>query len=175
MLGNDITALPTRAYIGIGSNLENPKEQVSSAISQVDELANVVVTAHSSFYQTTPIGPEGQPDYINAVIQIDTYLSAHQLLNELQNIENQHGRTREVRWGARTLDLDILLFGEETLCDDRLQVPHPRMLERNFVIIPLAEVVPDYVFANGHDIQSTVETLGTIGIHKIKETTERIA
>jgi 2-amino-4-hydroxy-6-hydroxymethyldihydropteridine diphosphokinase len=172
---HEFSGLPTRAYIGIGSNLEDPKDQVILAITQIDELDNAVVTAHSSLYQTAPVGPEGQPDYINAVVQIDTYLSASDLLTELQNIENNHGRTREVRWGARTLDLDILLFGEEQLCDDRLQVPHPRMMERNFVIVPLAEVAPDYIFANGERIEDIKQRLGFDGIRPANETSTRTA
>ncbi len=175
MLVNELSALPTRAYIGIGSNLKSPRNQVTSAIMHIDELNDVVVTAHSSLYETAPVGPQGQPDYINAVVQIDTYLNAHQLLIKLQNIENDHGRTRDIRWGARTLDLDILLFGEEILCDDRLQVPHPRMFERNFVIVPLAEVAPDYIFADGEKIQDIKQTLGIAGIKQVNQTDAQLA
>jgi 2-amino-4-hydroxy-6-hydroxymethyldihydropteridine diphosphokinase len=131
------------AYIGLGSNLEQPRQQVTDALKALAGLPCCRLTAHSSLYRSRPVGPADQPDYINAVACLDTGLDAESLLDGLQALESRHGRLRDgERWGPRTLDLDLLLYADHRLDTPRLQVPHPRMAERAFVLIPLAEIAP---------------------------------
>jgi 2-amino-4-hydroxy-6-hydroxymethyldihydropteridine diphosphokinase len=131
------------AYIGLGSNLVQPELQVRRALEALAELPETVLTAHSSLYRSEPLGPAGQPDYINAVAALKTDLSPLDLLSALQAIEARQGRVREgERWGPRPLDLDILLYGEQVSDDPRLTLPHPGLYERNFVLYPLAEIAP---------------------------------
>ena len=143
-----------RCFIGLGSNLAEPEQQLRSALEAIAALPTTQLAACSSFYRSAPVGPAGQPDYINAVAELHTELAPLELLDQLQAIENAHGRERHVRWGARTLDLDILLFGSQQLDIARLTVPHPRIAERNFVLQPLAELEPDLVLPSGEAIQS---------------------
>ena len=128
------------AYIALGSNLQNPQQQLHSAISAIAQLAQSSIGPISSFYRSTAVGPGKQPDYLNAVLRLDTKLEPLELLDELQNIENSQGRERQERWGPRTLDLDLLLYGDVTLISPRLTIPHPRMHQRNFVLYPLQEI-----------------------------------
>jgi len=130
-------------YIGLGSNLENPLQQIKTAINDLQSLADISVISVSSLYQSPPMGPADQPDYINAVLSLETTLQPHQLLDVLQRVEQRHGRVRKRHWGERTLDLDILLYDKQILDDERLKVPHPGMAERAFVLYPLAEIAPD--------------------------------
>jgi len=132
-----------KCYIGIGSNLSNPLLQVTTAIEQLQQLSNCEWLQASSLYRSAPVGPPGQDDYINAVACLNTSLKPEALLDALQHIENTHQRLRKERWGARTLDLDILLFGEQVIATQRLNIPHQHLRERNFVLIPLAEIAPD--------------------------------
>jgi len=132
------------AYIGLGSNLGNREANVRSAVTHLDSWDGVRVVALSSFYETEPVGPV-QPDYINAVCAVKTTLSARQLLNALLTIEARHGRKRSIRWGPRTLDLDLLLYGDAVINERDLVVPHPHMHERRFVLEPLCEIAPDVV------------------------------
>lgn len=135
-----------KAYIGIGSNLRQPIHQVQQALLALANLPDCQLVAQSRLYRSAPMGPRDQPDYINAVAVLDTTLSAIALLHLLQGIEHAQGRTREgERWGPRTLDLDILLFGEESITLPDLLVPHPGLHERNFVLYPLYEIAPDLV------------------------------
>ncbi|WP_260843118.1 2-amino-4-hydroxy-6-hydroxymethyldihydropteridine diphosphokinase [Sedimenticola selenatireducens] len=133
------------AYIGLGSNLADPVSQVQLACSELKQLPESHVLACSSLYRSPPMGPADQPDYINAVAAIETTLTPHQLLAELQAIEQRHGRKRERRWGARTLDLDLLIYAEMALSDERLTLPHPGLAERDFVLYPLQEIAPSLV------------------------------
>ncbi|QWF70781.1 2-amino-4-hydroxy-6-hydroxymethyldihydropteridine diphosphokinase [Methylomonas paludis] len=136
-------SLPTSylpAFIGLGSNLENPLQQVNQARLDIAQLPDVVEIAFSPLYQSQPVGPQDQPDYINAVMHIGTRLPALDLLRQLQQIENAHGRLRSVRWGARTLDLDILLYADQIIDLPDLQVPHPELVNRAFVLYPLADI-----------------------------------
>ncbi len=129
-------------FIGIGSNLEDPKRQVLTAFGELAAVPGSAVRARSSLYRTPPMGPSEQPDYVNAVVELITRLPPHELLVELQRIEQAHGRIRGARWGPRTLDLDLLIFGQEKIDNDTLQVPHPGLAQRAFVIVPLAEIAP---------------------------------
>ncbi|MEJ2462175.1 MAG: 2-amino-4-hydroxy-6-hydroxymethyldihydropteridine diphosphokinase [Candidatus Thiodiazotropha sp.] len=134
---------PVLAYVALGSNLEQPRVQVSEALKELTLLPETRVSACSSLYRTRPLGPAGQPDYINAVAALSTRLAAESLLDALQGLEQRHGRVRTgERWGPRTLDLDLLLYADCRISTVRLQVPHPRIGERAFVLVPLAEIAP---------------------------------
>jgi 2-amino-4-hydroxy-6-hydroxymethyldihydropteridine diphosphokinase len=137
---------PETAYIGLGSNLEEPLRQIRRALGALAGLPETRLVKRSSLYRSKPVGPLGQPDYVNAVACVETSLSPHDLLSELQALETAQGRRRDgPRWGARTLDLDILLYGALRLDDERLTIPHPRMTERAFVLVPLREIAPALV------------------------------
>lgn len=131
------------AYIGLGSNLDNPVARIASALQSISRIPATTLLRCSSRYRSRPQGPPDQPDYINAVAEIDTLLTAEKLLECLQAIEQQQGRVRMQRWGPRTLDLDLLLFGNTVLRSDTLTVPHPEMHRRAFVLYPLHEIAPD--------------------------------
>lgn len=129
------------AYIGIGSNLDDPVRQVKEALVELEALPDSILAAHSSLYRSKPMGPADQPDYINAVAALETLLSADELLKALQRIEDLLGRERSAgKWAPRSMDLDLLLYGRKTIRTDTLTIPHPGMHERDFVIIPLHEI-----------------------------------
>ncbi|NOX08521.1 MAG: 2-amino-4-hydroxy-6-hydroxymethyldihydropteridine diphosphokinase [Gammaproteobacteria bacterium] len=131
-------------YIGIGSNLNDPVMQVRQALRCLQTLVNSQLIKSSSLYQSAPMAAMEQPDYINAVVLLKTELSAIELLDHLQDIEQTQGRMRdEERWGARIIDLDILLLGDEEINSERLTVPHYGLHERSFVLLPLNEIAPD--------------------------------
>ena len=132
----------SRAYVGLGSNLEQPRQQVQRAAVELEQLA-VANFRMSSLYASKAIGPGQQPDYVNAVAGFDFGESAGALLERLHGIEAAHRRVRRQRWGARTLDLDLLLFGEQRIDTPKLRVPHPRLAERPFVLYPLLELDPE--------------------------------
>jgi 2-amino-4-hydroxy-6-hydroxymethyldihydropteridine diphosphokinase len=132
----------TLAYIGIGSNLDEPTRHVHLAFEDLGRIPDTNVVKRSSLYRSAPIGYADQPDFLNAVAEIETSLPASRLLAELKDIETRHGRRRSFRNAARTLDLDILLYGELTMNLAHLTLPHPRMHERAFVMKPLYEVAP---------------------------------
>ena len=136
----------TKAYVAVGANLGNPQEALQAALEDLRQTAGVGVTAVSSFYRTAPVESSG-PDYVNAVAEVATTLAASELLHVLQRIENAHGRVRPVGVvnAPRTLDLDLLLFGKDTVATPELTVPHPRMHLRAFVLVPLLEIAPDAV------------------------------
>ena len=127
-------------YIALGSNQNNPVYHVEKGIREINHLTQTKVLKKSSLYTTKPIGPQNQPDFINAVIKISTNNEPIALLDILQEIEQQHNRKRIKRWGPRTLDLDIIIFNELEINDDRLTIPHPEMIKRDFVLIPLLEI-----------------------------------
>ncbi len=131
----------TIVYIGLGSNMQLPKQQIKSAIKSIAEIPEIQVLKASSLYKSKPVGPQqGQNDYINAVIKIETEFMPLELLDCMQDIENQHGRIRKERWGPRILDLDILIFGKEIIQDKKLTIPHSEIEKRPFVLVPLAEI-----------------------------------
>jgi 2-amino-4-hydroxy-6-hydroxymethyldihydropteridine diphosphokinase len=131
------------AYIGIGSNLDDPRRQVLEAFDELDQLPHSRVVKRSSLYRSAPVGYTAQPDFINAVAQVETALPAERLLAELQQIEARHGRARSFANAPRTLDLDLLMVGSAQLSSTGLTLPHPRMHERAFVLKPLLEISPD--------------------------------
>ena len=132
------------AYIGVGSNLGDPRTQVLQAFSKLAELASTRVVLTSPIYRSRPFGPVKQPDFANAVVGLLTQLEPLELLAGLQAIEAAQGRPRErERWGPRIIDLDLLVYGQRRLADPDLTVPHPGIVERNFVLYPLADIAPD--------------------------------
>jgi len=132
------------AYIGLGSNLQKPAQQIEEALGLVKEISGTRLFAVSSLFRSAPFGGIEQPDFVNAVASVLTRLSALELLAELQNIENRQGRERdETRWGPRVLDLDLLVYSGRTISEPELSVPHPGIGERNFVLLPLEEIAPD--------------------------------
>lgn len=140
------------AYIGLGSNLEQPVEQIKQAVISITALEEVSVIACSPLYSSTPVGPADQPDYINAVLKISTSYSALNLLDRLQSIENSQGRKRLIRWGARTLDLDILLFDQEIINTEKLVIPHRELANRCFVLYPLADIADNNLSIPGFGV-----------------------
>ncbi len=133
------------AYIGIGSNLESPAEQVRQAIGALRQLPDSLLVHESGLYRSAPMGPQDQPDFINAVVSLLTQLDAAKLLSGLHDIEEKHGRERNAeQWGPRTLDLDLLAFGNQISDSEKLKLPHPRIAERNFVLLPWNEITPQY-------------------------------
>jgi 2-amino-4-hydroxy-6-hydroxymethyldihydropteridine diphosphokinase len=132
----------TLCYIGIGSNLNQPLQQVRLALQALARIPGIRLLRRSPWYVSKAVGPGEQPDYLNGVIELDTTLDAPALLHALQQIETRQGRERHIRWGARSLDLDILLYGDHYLDTPELQIPHPRIRERAFVLAPLADLNP---------------------------------
>ena len=149
----------TLAYIAIGSNLASPLEQVNAAVNALAEIPDSRIISVSSFYRTPPLGPQDQPDYLNAAVALETSLAPEELLNHTQRIELQQGRVRKAeRWGPRTLDLDIMLFGNEVINTERLTVPHYDMKNRGFMLWPLFEIAPELVFPDGEMLREVLHT-----------------
>ncbi|MBF8724162.1 MULTISPECIES: 2-amino-4-hydroxy-6-hydroxymethyldihydropteridine diphosphokinase [Pseudomonas] len=159
--------MTVRAYIGLGSNLDAPTEQLRSALQALDQIADTRLAAASALYTSDSLLP-GQPRYTNAVAALDTGLAPLDLLDALQGIENDQGRVRKERWGPRTLDLDILLFGEAVIDVPRLKVPHYHMQARPFVLYPLAELVPaDFRLADGRSLAQLLEACPFVGLERL--------
>lgn len=133
-----------QALIALGGNLGDVKTTLQNARNAITQLPDTKVTASSLLYRTPPVGPPGQPDYLNAVIAIETKLKPYDLLLVLHDIEAQHGRIRQQRWGARTLDLDLLAFNDLIIDEPNITVPHPRISERVFVLRPLCDIDPGW-------------------------------
>jgi len=155
-------------FIGLGSNLADPIVQIESAITALNELDEVTVLNRSSLYSSPPMGPQDQPDYINAVVEVDTTLFAHNLLDSLQEIELQQGRVRERHWGERTIDLDLLVYGNNILDDERLNVPHPGLAERSFVLYPLAEIAIDLKIPTLGNIEKLLKDCPRDGLERME-------
>ncbi len=152
----------TTAYVGLGANLGRREEALRAALEAFDGRDGVRVVRASSFIETQPVGgPPGQPPYLNAAAELRTTLEPEALLRTLQETEDAFGRTREVRWGPRTLDLDLLLYGDRVIEMPALTVPHPRMHERRFVLGPLCEIAPEAVHpVLGRTVREMLEGLG---------------
>ena len=146
-----------RAYIGVGSNLGDPICQIRQALEELKLLPQSQLLLTSSLYASKPMGPQDQPDYVNAVALIETSLDPIELLDALQQLEQDHQRVRDRRWGPRTLDLDILLYDQQCIDHPRLTVPHVGMHERNFVLYPLAEISPQLRLPNNTDLQTLLD------------------
>jgi len=161
------------AYIGLGSNLSDPRVQVINAAKELGNISASNVIALSALYLSKPMGPQDQDDYINAVVALETSLSALELLDALQGIENSAGRVRkDNRWGARILDCDILLYGNESIENERLTVPHYGMKVREFVLLPLAEIAPSLHLPDGSLVSLLASKISSNGIVKLSLLTE---
>jgi len=143
-------------YLGLGTNLGDREGNLRTALEELDSLPTMERGRTSSIYETAPVGVTEQPDFLNLVVSVRTPLSPHELLDVLQRVENKMGRVRTVRWGPRVIDLDLLLYGESVVETPELTVPHPRLQERSFVLMPLAEIAPAVVLPGGTE---TVEKL----------------
>lgn len=149
-----------KVYIAIGSNLNNPIQQVKAAIGALAQLPKSQLLAVSQLYQSPPLEQDDQADYINAVAAVETSLHAHDFLTELEKIEILHGRTRNTRrWGPRVLDLDLILFDDLVINTARLIVPHPEFHKRAFVLVPLQEIAPELVLPSGKKLQELIDEL----------------
>lgn len=148
------------AYIGVGSNLDDPVQQVRRGIGSLDEMADTLVVLKSSLYRSSPMGPQDQPDFINAVVAVMTQLEPEKLLSSMMMIERGQGRDRSAgRWGPRTLDLDLLAFSSVKMASDELTLPHPGIAERIFVLLPWLEIAPHFSIAGSTTVQHLNEAL----------------
>ncbi|HEY7886068.1 MAG TPA: 2-amino-4-hydroxy-6-hydroxymethyldihydropteridine diphosphokinase [Cellvibrionaceae bacterium] len=159
--------MPQCCYIGLGSNLDNPQQQVNRALQALAELPQTELLAHSSLYSSRAVGPV-QPDYINAVAALQTELAPLLLLDHLQAIERAHQRRRTERWGPRTLDLDLLLYGDRVQDCERLTLPHPYLCQRNFVLVPLLEIAPELCLPDGRDLALLAQAAGNDGLNRLQ-------
>ena len=141
--------MATVAFLGLGSNLGDRLTNLQGAVDLLHGEPGLRVVSSSRVWETAPVGGPPQPDYLNAVIRVETDLSARDLLDVARRVEERLGRVRKERWGARSIDIDVLLFGEETIDESDLVVPHPRLAERAFVLLPLLELVADPVLPDG--------------------------
>lgn len=161
---------PITCYIGLGSNLGDPAGNLRSALQQLAQTAGMALVAVSRFYASKPMGPQDQPDYVNAVACMRTTLDAPALLAALLKVEQAHGRIRDpaARWGPRILDLDLLWYGGQLIRSSALVVPHPGICERSFVAVPLAELAPDLVLPDGRSIQACVQALACDDLYPLE-------
>jgi len=148
-----------RVYLGLGSNLAEPVEQLKVALKSIGALSDTKLITCSSFYGSKPLGPQDQPDFVNAVCLIETLLSPHVLLSELQNIEQTQGRVKKRHWGERLIDIDILLCDQLCLQTESLTIPHSQMHLRDFVLLPLAEISPGLVIPKMDSVETLIEQL----------------
>lgn len=154
---NHLLTKYANVYIGLGSNLDNPPQHIQDALNALSVLNHCRHVKSAPWYSSKAIGPGEQPDYVNTVVSLQTRLSPIDLLHQLQAIENQHGRERNIRWGARTLDLDLLLCDNVHINSEALTVPHPEMQNRNFVLFPLYDLAPSLTLPNGSELADLVK------------------
>jgi 2-amino-4-hydroxy-6-hydroxymethyldihydropteridine diphosphokinase len=160
----------TAALIGLGSNLSDPLRQVELALAQLSKLPDSILLGRSCFYRSRAVGPGQQPDYINAVARLETSLSPECLLDELQRLEQLQGRTRgPERWMPRTLDLDLLLYGDQEFSSERLQIPHPQIRFRNFVLLPMHDIDPGLILPDGTRLMDLIKSISLEGIARLEE------
>ena len=155
------------AYIGLGSNLKNPKSQIEKALSALNMAHGVVVNEISSFYESEPLLEMPGPNYINAVCNIETSLSAVDLLDVCQGIEDNQKRVREVKWGSRTIDLDILLYEQQVISSERLSIPHPEIINRAFVLVPLYEIDKEIKVPLLGPVRKLIDSIDTHDLKKL--------
>ena len=157
-----------RVYIGIGSNLNDPVKQVLEAVEELEMIPDTILVERSSLYSGKPMGPADQPDYVNAVVSLDTLLSAEDLHQALTGIEDMQGRDRSgEKWGPRILDLDLLMYGNMAIDTETLTVPHPGMHERDFVMIPLEEIAGNLKIPGQGFIYSLINKCETHSLKKL--------
>ena len=155
------------AYIGLGSNLKDPKAQIKRALASLSNNDGAELINVSSFYESKPLIEIPGPNYLNAVCKIETKLSAIDLLDLCQEIEESQQRVREVKWGSRTIDLDILLYGEQVISNKRLSIPHPEAINRAFVLVPLFEIEPSIKFPLLGSIKDLLERIDKLDVNKL--------
>jgi len=161
--------LPFTAFVALGSNLEDPVAQVRAGLRALAALPRTRLIAASSLYRSPPAGYHDQPDFVNAVAQIETHLAPRALLDALLAIERSHGRVRDFPNAPRTLDLDILLYGKDAICETGLRIPHPRMLERPFVLVPLAEIAPATVVPGAGPVAQLAAKVDATGMVRLSD------
>ena len=155
------------AYIGLGSNLKDPKAQIKRALTKLSDNNGTKLITASSFYESKPLLDIPGPNYLNAVCKIETQLSAIDLLDLCQEIEDNQQRVREVKWGSRTIDLDILLYGEQVISNKRLSIPHPEAINRAFVLVPLFEIEPNIKFPLLGTIKDLLDRINKLDVNKL--------
>lgn len=160
------TPSPVVAYVALGSNLGDRHGHLAAAFAALEKLPGTRLVARSGLYETAPVGPPGQQDYLNAAAELSTTLEPIELLDHLLSIEQTRGRVRRERWGPRTLDLDLLLHGDQRSSDPRLTLPHPAMMTRAFVLAPLCDLSPLLVL-DGTTVAARLESLDRSGIRQI--------
>lgn len=158
----------TIAYIALGSNLNEPVAQLDAAVLAISQLSQSQLLHVSPYYASKPMGPQDQSDYVNAVLSIETQLEPLVLLDELQRIENEQGRIRLRRWGERTLDLDMLLYGKLEMQSERLTLPHYDLQNREFVVVPLFDIAPELVLPNGSAVKNLRENFNAHNMLVVK-------
>ena len=151
-------------YIGLGSNLQKPVQQITKALEDLNDIEGSRLIKDSGLFKSPPMGPQDQPDYINAVALLETELDVESLLDQLQLIEKQHGRIRTRYWGERTLDLDILLYGDDVINTERLTIPHKGLTDREFVLYPLQKIDPDLFIPGKGKLKNLIEQCPVSGI-----------
>lgn len=157
-----------RVYIGLGSNLAEPRQQLAAALKALQQVPGTTLAGVSPLYASDPLGPPDQPRYVNAVAALDTDLQPLALLDALQTIELEQGRVRkDERWGPRTLDLDILLFGDRLIDEPRLRVPHYHMQARAFVLYPLADLAPSLLLPDGRKLSDLLAACPFSGLERL--------
>lgn len=164
-----LRSAPVRTFVGLGSNLDEPRRQIERALFALGALEHTRLLAQSSLYRSAPLGPQDQPFFLNAVAELETLLAPEALLDHLQSIEAAQGRVRTRHWGPRTLDLDLLLYGSERIATPRLHVPHRGLPERAFVLYPLAELAPELEIPGVGSVAALVARVGGEGIERLNE------
>ena len=154
-------------YIGLGSNLKGPKVQIEKALTTLSEAKDIALLSVSSFYRSKPLLDMPGPNYLNVVCKIETDLGALDLLNFCQEIEDNQHRVREIKWGSRTIDLDILLYGDQILATKELTIPHPEMINRAFVLLPLFEIEPGLKLPLLGPLKGLLERIESSDIEKL--------
>lgn len=164
-----MSALWTPAYIALGSNLEQPSAQVSRAFGELAAIRTTRLVLQSPLYRSEPMGMQDQPQFVNAVAGVLTQLDALELLSELQAIEQRMGRVRSaLRWGPRLIDLDLLMHGATRSDTDALKLPHPGIAERNFVLMPLADIAPDLTIPGRGSVRACATAVGSAGLQRLE-------
>ncbi|MEM0911309.1 MAG: 2-amino-4-hydroxy-6-hydroxymethyldihydropteridine diphosphokinase [Pseudomonadota bacterium] len=162
--------LVNTVYIGLGSNLQSPKQHVIQALQEIHGTQEIFIQACSHLYESVPMGPQDQPNFINAVCKVATSLTPLALLDKVQEIEERHKRVRNnEKWGPRTLDLDLLLYNQLKIEEPRLKVPHYGMHERQFVLIPMFEIEPDMIMPDGRSLASWINLCELSGLKRLED------
>lgn len=158
----------TDAFVGLGSNMADPSAQLAGAVARLAALPKTELVAQSAFYSSRPVGPQDQPDFVNGAAWLRTELTPLELLDQLQAIEQAHGRKRIQHWGPRTLDLDLLLYGNEAITSERLTVPHAELANRDFVLQPLLDLDPERVLPDGRSLAALRQQCPDNNLQKLK-------